>query len=88
LPRFLIAIRSDSSGKPCLASDLWALGILVYQLLSGRTPLWLDDDESVCIVLFVLVFADWLILCELGGQRSCLQQNSSVRYENRSLKVP
>mmetsp|Transcript_51391 Transcript_51391/g.62856 ORF Transcript_51391/g.62856 Transcript_51391/m.62856 type:complete len:349 (+) Transcript_51391:3-1049(+) len=31
-------------GTPSLASDAWALGCLLYQLLTGRPPVWADSE--------------------------------------------
>eukprot|EP01127_Copromyxa_protea_P020312 TRINITY_DN6779_c0_g1_i3.p1 TRINITY_DN6779_c0_g1~~TRINITY_DN6779_c0_g1_i3.p1 ORF type:complete len:280 (-),score=56.82 TRINITY_DN6779_c0_g1_i3:115-954(-) len=34
-----------ASGKPVLESDLWSLGCVVFQVLTGNLPPWLEEED-------------------------------------------
>ncbi len=37
------------TGKLSFASDLWALGVTIYQMLAGKTPMWAGETEKASV---------------------------------------
>lgn len=34
-------------GRPCVSSDIWAFGCLLYQCLEGRPPIWAETVQEI-----------------------------------------
>src|SRR5262249_9547761 len=53
-PLFMSPEQTDRKGKICPATDVWALGLIVFKLLTGK-DFWLEADGALPILLREIV---------------------------------
>jgi serine/threonine protein kinase len=92
-PAYMAPEQLDGRGPPGPATDIWALGVILYELLTGRRPFagttWLDLREAVCAAA-PPPFADYPdppdprleAVC-----RRCLAADSAARYSSAAELV-
>jgi len=82
--------REQMEGKPCLASDVWALGVTLYLLTVNRLPLYQDNSwYPMDIEIKTTVTPPHKIRSDIPFKleqiiMKCLEQDPQKRYKNAS----
>jgi len=82
--------REQMEGKPCLASDVWALGVTLYLLTVNRLPLYQDNSwYPMDIEIKTIVTPPHKIRSDIPVKleqiiMKCLEQDPQKRYKNAS----